>query len=226
MRNWHMKIIIKLCGVATILALFALFTACGKETTDSIHESNSYSQAKLNDDSVVSIPNLLFTVQCNFPNSEYKNDFYYLCFFNDGSVYSMDYCIKSENGNNYEFMKKLFSADNSCWKYANNIELIGTISEQEKNELCNYISEVNLDSTFYDRESDDCIRIPDVEETVNYTFYGYIASENAISPFKIQSNGEQQGISYETNDSQALAALELIKNSKIFVEWVNVLDSN
>ena len=170
----------------------------------------------------VSVSNLLFTAQVNFPYSKYKWHLYYLFFFNDGSVYSMDYCIESENGYDYAFVKKLYSADNSCWSHANNIKFIGTLSDREKSNLYSYISGIYPGSSSYRRDPDEST--PEVMETTDYTFYGYVPFEDKISPFWIQSKGEQLGTSYKTNDPQALAALELVNNSKIFAEWINTLN--
>lgn len=221
-----------LIAIAMVIAVLStLFTACRKETTNYNSESFSYNEnssikANNSSDKIISISNLLFTVQLDFPNSENKTSFYYLCFFNDGSVYSMDYSIESENGYNYDFIIKLYSADNSCWDYAENINFIGVISEQEKVDIYNSISKIDIESSFYDAKSDDNGMIPDVEETMYYTFYGYVPLENTVSPFRIQSKGKQQGILFETDDAQAMTALEIITNSEIFVEWANTFHNS
>ena len=210
------------------LACIALLTACSD--SDYVSPSNqvesdfdsSSTQDKTTADTDMSVSNLLFTALCIFPNSEYENTCYYLCFFKDGSAYSMDYCTETEDGRNYEFATRLYSSDDSCWDYADNITLVGYISDAEKNDLYNYITEIDLDSTFYDRAIEPDA-IPDVEETIEYIFYGYIASGEEVKPFEIQSRGKQRGVSYETNDTAAMEALNLVENSTVYSKWMNAL---
>lgn len=173
-------------------------------------------------DSGISISNLLITVQCTFKKPEYRDTLYYLCFFKDGTAYSMDYCTEAEEGYSYEFLTRLYSADDSCWDYANNISLVGNISDTEKDELCNYISAIDLDSDFFDRAAEG-YDVPDVEETIYYVFYAYVNSGEGVEVFEIQSRGEETYESYETRDPHALTALELVENSAVYSEWMGSL---
>ncbi len=217
--------------VVILLVLSILLQGCGKTDNDSSDESERLTDSSSVQDIIntdiyadtdMSVSNLLFTALCIFPNSEYENTCYYLCFFKDGSSYSMDYCTETEDGRNYEFATRLYSSDDSCWDYADNITLVGYISEAERKELCSYITEIDLDSTFYDWLIEHEGR-PDVEETIEYTFYGYIAYGEEVKPFEIQSRGKQRGVSYETNDTAAMEALNLVENSTVYSEWMNNL---
>ncbi|NLP26733.1 MAG: hypothetical protein GX365_05250 [Clostridiales bacterium] len=172
-----------------------------------------------NKKNTLSIEGLLFTIQRNHPHDNDRNMFYLFCVQRDGSAYSLNYSIEKDGVYNYDFIKKLYSCDNSVWGYADNIELLGSLSDFEIETLNNHVENINLNSNFYDRNIDDAGMAPDVEETINYTVYCYIPDgENMIS-FHVQSYGEHKGTSYKTHDENALSTMDIIKKTQYFKEW-------
>lgn len=173
-----------------------------------------------NSTSEISIENLLLTIQCNHPNNDDRDILYFLCVQNDGSIYSLDYSIVKDGVYNYDFTKKLYSCDNSAWDYSDNIMLIGRLSQNDTDTLNKYVSQIDLTSEYYDRQRDDMGLAPDVEESVNYNSYAYplMENDNKIA-FHIESSGINQGKSYGTYDENAIASLDLIRNSQFFEEW-------
>lgn len=170
--------------------------------------------------SLLSIENLLLTIQCNHPNSDDRNIFYFLCVQGDGSIYSLDYSIIKDGVYNYDFPKKLYSCDNSAWDYAENIELIGELSQNDIDLLMKNICQIDVTSEYYDRQRDDMGLAPDVEESINYNVYAYpLMKSGGKKAFHIESSGERQGNSYRTYDENALAVLDLIKSTQFFDDW-------
>lgn len=173
-----------------------------------------------NSASVLSIENLVLTIQCSHPNSDDRDILYFLCVQSDGSIYSLDYSIVKDGVRSYDFSQKLYSCDDSAWNYVENIELIGRLSQCDTNSINEYVSKIDMTSECYDRQRDDMGMAPEVEESADYSIFTYLLTESGEKEtFHIKSYGVNQGRSYETYDENALAALDLIQNSQFFDEW-------
>lgn len=169
---------------------------------------------------VLSIENLVLTIQCSHPNSDDRDILYFLCVQSDGSVYSLNYSIVKDGVRSYDFSQRLYSCDDSAWNYAENIELIGRLSQSDTSSINEYVSKIDMTSECYDRQRDDMGMAPEVEESVDYSIFTYLLTESGEKEtFRIKSYGVNQGRSYETYDENALAALDLIQNSQFFNEW-------
>lgn len=140
---------------------------------------------------------------------------------NDGTVWTMDTGNYSED--NYEWVKKFARHDESAWETAKHLENIGSLSPEETKLLAEYISAIDYDSEDYDRERDDDGIVPEVIETVYYDYYCVIP-DNKSRWFGIIYTGAEQGVSYQTYDENALSALKLIWNNKLYTDWKNKLN--
>lgn len=198
-------------------------TDIGSSTSSKVSSSDSDTETLNSIDNtalVLSMENLLLTIQCNHPNDDDEDMLYFLCVQSDGSIYSLDYSTLKDGVRSYDFSQKLYSCDDSAWDYAKNIKLIGKLSQSDTNSLNEYISKIDLTSKFYDRQREDMGIAPDVEESVDYSVFSYMLTESdKKEKFRIKSYGVNQGTSYETYDENAIATLDLIQNSQFFDEW-------
>ena len=120
----------------------------------------------------------------------------------------------------YDFSQKLYSCDDSAWNYAENIRLIGTLSQSDTNSINEYVSKIDMTSECYDRQRDDMGLTPEVEESIDYSIFTYLLTESGEKEaVRIKTYGVNQGRSYEIYDENANSALELIQNSQFFNEW-------
>lgn len=144
---------------------------------------------------------------------------YYFVVQNDGAVWTMENNYMEDN---YEWIKKFSSHDESAWETADHLENIGSLSPEDTKLLAEYISRINYDSEDYDRLRDDGAE-PDVIETVYYNYFCVIPNDKS-KWFSIMHSGKQQGISYKTYDENALSAVKLIQDSKLFTDWTDKIN--
>lgn len=181
-----------------IICLIMIFTGCGNVE----EESN--------------MDKILFYATASHNHTDIM---YYFVVQNDGAVWTME---NNYMENNYEWVKKFSSHDESAWETADRLENIGSLSPEDTKLLAEYISRINYDSEDYDRLRDDGAE-PDVIETVYYNYFCVIPDDKS-KWFSIMHSGKQQGISYKTYDENALSAVKLIQDSKLFTDWTDKIN--
>lgn len=205
------------CKFRKILNIFLIFvmifTGCGnieKEITPEI-------SAESNMDKVLFFATILHNHQDKkYTDTDIK---YYFVVQNDGTVWTMDNDYEADN---YEFMNKFYSHDESAWETADHLENIGSLSPEDTQKLSEYISGINYDSEDYDCLRDDGCE-PEVIESVYYT-YSCCIPDDKSKWFSIMHTGEEQGISYMTYDKNALSAVGLITDNQLYIDWIEKIN--
>ena len=211
--------------LSLLLPSLFLLTSCGfvgesSDLSPSTDESNMSFTSDDNSTLALSIENLVLTIKRSHPNSDDRDILYFLCIQSDGSVYSLNYSIVRDGVRSYDFSQKLYSCDDSAWNYAENIRLIGKLSQSDTNSINEYVSKIDMTSECYDRQRDDMGLTPEVEESIDYSIFTYLLTESGEKEaVRIKTYGVNQGRSYEIYDENANSALELIQNSQFFNEW-------
>lgn len=196
-----------------LILVMAIFTSCRNVEEEIISEISE----------VGNMDKVLFfaTISHNYQDKRYTDiDIkYYFVVQNDGTVWTMDNNYREDN---HEWNIKFIHHDESAWETADHLENIGSLSQEETKLLAEYISGINYDSEDYDRLRDDGVE-PEVIETIYYDYHCVIP-DNKSKWFSIMYTGEQQGVSYQTYDENALSAVELIQDSQLYTEWRNSIN--
>lgn len=223
------------------LLMMTFFAGCSEDTPDSVSdepsESISTSDSVSDETSEIITPSHIHTENtqlcmdklmfvANLNHNYELNEFddsdidYYFVVFDDGNIYTMENNYQSDN---YEFLKKFASRDDSAWELADNLENIGSLSPEDTELLSGYISGINPDSDYYDYERDNRGELPEVIESTYYNYRCYIPDGETKSSFKITNGGEEQGAYYKTYDENAISALKLVTDNQLYIDWRNNL---
>lgn len=195
-----------------LIFVMIIFTGCRnvEEITPEISEESNMDKV------------LFFTTAFhNYQDERYTDTdvMYYFVMQNDGTVWTMDSNYRADN---YEFVKKFASHDDSAWETADHLENVGSLSPEDTQKLSEYISRINYDSEDYDRLRDDGCE-PDVIESVYYNYFCCIPSDKS-KWFSIMHTGANQGISYKTYDENALSALNIVINNQFYIDWTEKIN--
>lgn len=162
---------------------------------------------------------ILLTATCQYmydAQDPYKSCI--MCIRTDGEIYAVT--CPSEQVTNGNFFKNLYECDDTAFEFTEDMVHFGTLSKDELTSLIEYTENIDLKSEYYTPDSDV---ISAVEETETYTFYCYKWNdEGKRQSFPIKSYGNMLGTSYETKDKNAINALELVKNSEYYDEWLQI----
>ncbi|MDE6833718.1 MAG: hypothetical protein K2J39_05665 [Ruminococcus sp.] len=187
-----------------IICIMMLLTGCGKIENEVSPESSEGSDM----DKIIFYATILHNYQDEkYTDSDIK---YYFVVQNDGTVCTM------ENNCNYEFARKFDGRDSSAWELAENLENIGSLSAEDTQKLSEYISGIDLNSEDYDSLRDDGSNL-DVIDSFYYTYKCLVSDVKKW--FTIMDAGSDSGAFYKTYDENALSAVKLIENSRLFVDW-------
>lgn len=215
------KLLVFICGIIIIC------TACkndyGKNSEESKETEKTGTTNK--EDELLNYENLIMTIMCNYPENDTGNIYYFLAIMNDGSVYSMKYSLNESGSDNNNFLKKLYTCDDSVWSLFDNVELLGKLSDEKVYLINENIMKVNLDSDYYDRKSEDFGIEPEDIEIIQYNAWCYpLMSEGNKKAFHVKTWGVARGCSYETYDEMSVTILEAIMEDEILKQWDIIME--
>lgn len=213
------KILIIVC----IISIMCSACKKGIEVNNNYEETEEATNITTNvaeSDKELSFSKLIMAVICYYPESKNSNMRYFLCLMNDGSVYTMNYELANVGSAYGSLINKLYACDENIWNEADDIKLIGKLSEDKVSLIKENYAKVNPDSDYYDRGKDAGAMIPDVVETVYFSAYCYtINMTKDKRAFCVKMWAGQTGCSHNTYDESANAILDIILEDQLYDVW-------
>ena len=203
-----MKITVRTVFFTAAALLCSTLSGCAHSSTESVSEvsvTEPASAPAVQDD-------LLLGIDLTHPDSDDRDTVYMLFVKKDGTVITTQYTRESDY--NFFLQKALRNPD--IWDHAAPAAEIGKLTDAELTALSDAAAAADPDAEKTERGEDE--PTPDVEETYHLTYYLYPAGKPEICT--VLAIGAEKGVSLRSEDPNAQKAVELIKASELYQQWL------
>lgn len=193
-----------------ILSIF-LITSCGTISDDQRSSDGDIDTLITETSTELSMNNLLMTIKCWYPHSQVEGTFFLMCVLSCGDVWAITY---SKDDKLYH---KFDIGDESVWSLSPAPDCLGRLEASEIAMFPDYFSKIDRNSEYVSPEV--------MTEAIDYAYYSivcYLPLENGgREPYHILFYGDvNEPAIEEMKDANALAALEIIRSSKLYGKWL------
>lgn len=189
-----------------------LITSCGT-ISDNHQSSDGDIDTSITEVSTeLSMNNLLMTIECWYPHSQVEFTNFLLCVLSCGDVWAITYTKDDKLYHKFDI------GDESVWSLSPAPACLGRLEASEIAMFTEYFSKIDRNSEYFSRSEEDT---PSAEDYEKYVIYCYLPLENGSrEQYLIKSYGDGTETSDETMDANAIAALEIIRSSKLYKKWL------
>lgn len=162
----------------------------------------------------LSMDNLLMTIKCRYPGSQVEDTYFLLCVLSCGDVWAITYSEHDELFNKFDI------GEESIWSLNPAPVCLGRLETSEFDMFKDNFLKIDRNSEYDSRSEDEA---PSVEEEEYDDVHCYLPLENGErEQYLIISYGYCSGISEVMKDDNAIAALKVIQDSKLYEKWLEM----
>lgn len=202
----------KKAGIVWLICSMCFLSSCGAVKNGQRSSDAGFDTSMEETSTELIMDNLLMTIKCRYPGSQVEWTYFLLCVLSCGDVWAITY---SEDD---ELFQKFDIGEESIWSLNPAPVCLGRLETSEFDTFKEYFLKIDRNSG-YDSRSED--QIPSVEEEEYDDVHCYLPLDNGgREQYLIISYGACSGISDVMKDDNAIAALKVIQNSKLYEKWL------